>query len=189
MKAIHVLSLLVMLFCAKSHAQQDYFNFKPIKIKEAIVLENKQHSKRYTHRHKTVYANERGGLAQPEGFVRQQSNDFPRATVDYYYSENDSVVKRISYFWDVNEDADAVKNIANYNIEFDKIVKLISKHIGEPAPNQGVITHENETLIGDGTTIRNERRVQWQYKGCQIITLLVWADQHGQSFSTAIYWD
>lgn len=179
--------IFIFLFCLNLYAQKGYFNLDKIKISESALIENKFKAGT-TPKYKTILSGEFKGLAK-KSFRRIQSGSFPPSIVNYYYSINDSIVDHINFNWMVNEDIDKLKKIEKYNLEFDKLVKSISKQVGEPKPNQGKIIQEKETFVGDESIIRNERRVTWEYKNCKITLLLVWAENHGQSLLTMVSWE
>ena len=174
-----------------SFSQKDYFNFNKMKIKESINIENNYNSKEYASNSKTYYENNNENLAQPKKYRRPKFNDFPPALISYTFSNNDSIIRSIHYNWNIkiNEDISQSKKIKLYNLEFDKMIILLSNYLGEPKPNQGKIIIIKEEFFNNDLTEYYERKVNWEYQDCSISTILAWSKKYGQSFFTYIKWN
>ena len=181
-------TVIALLLFVNTQAQSDFFNANRIKISEASLIESKLGSEIITPKLKTVYASD-SGLAQPKEYARPSIRDYEAAFVTYYYSRKDSVVESVSYHFrldDKKQPADA--KIAAYHTAFDKLVSLLSRDFGSPESNQGKLTQNAETMIGDGKTIKNERVVKWDYKGCHITAHLLWTERNGEFLMAHFDW-
>jgi hypothetical protein len=183
---------LIILFNIHLYSQNDYFTVQKIKVSHSNVIERGFNSKEDFRDHKIHFANKSFEWGKPKIFKRSSTENFPPASVWYIYSANDSIVRKVDYNWYVKYDKTMGQSdkIALFNIEYDKIVLLISKYFGKPQPNQGEITKEvMNVVVTDKIVYEYRRQTTWEYKNCKIVTFLVWADNHGQSFSTQISWE
>ncbi|MEO5777449.1 MAG: hypothetical protein ABIQ27_11120 [Flavobacterium sp.] len=186
-------ALLLFLLSVNLYSQKDYFNYNQITVKDIAAIEAKFDSYENFPKFKTFYASRsKAEYAQPKCFTRKINDGLPSASVRYYYTKNDSIVRDISYNWKINiYKVEQSKRSKVYNTEFDKVVKFISKQIGEPEPGQGKKKTVEDIVEGiDGKkSYSSERRVEWKYKNCKITASLIWSKEHGESFITNIKWE
>lgn len=183
--------LLLFLLTVNGYSQQEYFNFTQIKKKEIAALEKAFDSKEFKSKFPRSYSGKAEEYGQPILFDRPKTEEFPAANVTYYYSKKDKIVRSVSFYWSILLPYGRYnsKKIDNYNTEFDRIVKLISSYIGDPAPGQGTVELVEDIVVSDPKTYSSLRTVKWHYKNCKVVTSLIWSVGHGQSFVTSIKWD
>lgn len=177
---------LLLLFCNAIHSQTDYFELKSLRAKDIAVIEAKFKSKKIRNTQSQTYDSDKN-LAKPIQYFRESSAHFPEASVAYYFTKKDSVVKSISFSWllDINKTDTHEQKVMHYNLKFDSLVSSLSDIFGAPKPFQGKPTIFESPVDGD-TSVNYERKVVWTVNSKTVTALMVWAENHGAQMITTI---
>jgi hypothetical protein len=149
--------LFLLLSLNITFSQPNYFELKSIKKNEIQLIETKFESCR-AKRIMPFKSENNDELAMQ--FSREKTGIFPAATVKYFSSPNDSVVKSIIFYWKLNivDRQFQSEKIEKYNTEFDNLVLAISNELGNPIPNQGKIEHV-ESFVDNDPTPNYQRKI------------------------------
>ncbi len=182
------IKLLIFIFLSNIiYSQNNYFELKTFKTSEIPTIETKFKSKKFIQTQKIVYFDEESNVSPPINYVRKATDNFPTATIEYFYSAKDSIVKSVTIDWKLNIDEKLSQQdkVEKYNASFDNLILSMTNILGIPNPNQGNLT-EIESPVANDKTINYERKVVWNTNGKTIITTIVWAENHGHQMITTI---
>ncbi len=182
------IKLLIFIFLSNIiYSQNNYFELKTFKTSEIPTIETKFKSKKFIQTQKIVYFDEESNVSPPINYVRKATDNFPTATIEYFYSAKDSIVKSVTIDWKLNIDEKLSQQdkVEKYNALFDNLILSMTNILGVPNPNQGNLT-EIESPVANDKTINYERKVVWNTNGKTIITTIVWAENHGHQMITTI---
>lgn len=178
--------LILILFTNIIYSQVNYFDLKTLKESEIYNIESNFNSKKFTEAQKYTYSGTENDLAQPVSFIRNETENFPDAIVQYFYSSKDSIVKSIIFNWrlDIDKKDTQIRKIEKYNQAFEQLITAISKELGEPEPGQGNI--QKKIAVVDDGSVSYERKVVWKVNTKFITATIIWAENHGEQMITSI---
>ena len=178
---------LIILFLLSNvlYAQKNYFELKSLKVSEIPTIEAQFASKQFKESQKHIYAE--NNFARPINYARSATKNFTSATIRYFYSVNDSIVKSINFHWNLNidEKLSLAARVEKCNIAFDNLIKSMSGILGNPNPDQGKLTEKQSPVAGD-ETVHYERKVVWNINSKTITSSIVWSENNGQQMVTII---
>lgn len=170
-KIIATLILLTLASCGvdKHIFQKEKFDeLQLLKISTVTKLENRAHSKDITPNHLIgigtgIYPNPKNYiLATPKTFKTKELPNFQLKT-EYFYSENDSLVKVILYQWDYLEkkeiDFSETENPTNkfkiFQIKFNRLKDKLTKALGQPIEINIEQNKTSDSAFRDGIKWKN----------------------------------
>ncbi len=206
MKRIIPLLISIIVTVALNAQTTKFFQFEQIHFSNISNCENGLNSEEQCVSYKVSVASDyfpnasSFNLAQPNIFDRPKQGSFIPCRVNYYYTEEDSIVRLISYTRDTKNSTTNFKDLMEpihnqsekldkYNSEFDQLVNDLRKELGEPVEGTGEMNIKREPGYSDWY----ERKYVWKKEETTVELFMLWSENGGNlstyKIRTKVYWN
>jgi hypothetical protein len=178
---------LLLLLNFTVYGQNNFINFERIKVEDIASIEASFNSKVYVSKLEYVASTKDSLIryGKLKNYSRPEDKLYGKINVTYFYLKKDSLVRKISYLWSTPKSS----KLKDYSKQFDKTVKGIAAALDLKIGKQGKLTDMIDEMVEGQSLPIKERRVTWEYKGAEILIIMIWSETHGAYLSTDINWE